>query len=134
MNGNVIYTTGYAGKDINDLKPLLEDLDALLVDIRFLPESDVLHWRQVYLKALLGRKYLHIPNLGIRSFRQGNQNTIQNLGLGIKILLGLERSLALMCACAELAKCHRRLIAEELRRRGISAVEIDDWKTRNSIR
>ena len=33
------YTTGYAGQDINDLKPMLGALDAVLVDVRFSPTS-----------------------------------------------------------------------------------------------
>ncbi|MGI8669718.1 MAG: hypothetical protein ACR2J3_07700, partial [Aridibacter sp.] len=59
-----IFTTGYTGKDISNLKPLLETLDAMLIDIRFTPFSQVMHGRKVYLKALLGEKYRHIPNLG----------------------------------------------------------------------
>ena len=43
------YTTGFAGKDINDLKPLLERLDAVLVDVRFSPSaSELMRWRQIY--------------------------------------------------------------------------------------
>ena len=67
----MIYTTGYTGKDINDLKPMLEALDSILIDIRFAPYSQILHWRQMYLKVLLGKKYLHIPNLGNRTFKEG---------------------------------------------------------------
>ena len=29
-----IFTTGYTGKDINDLKPMSQALDAILVDVR----------------------------------------------------------------------------------------------------
>ncbi|MDQ3087233.1 MAG: hypothetical protein M3Q78_01400, partial [Acidobacteriota bacterium] len=65
-----IFTTGYTAKDINDLRPLLDALDALLIDIRFAPYSQVLQWRQIYLKVLLGSKYLHIPNLGNRTFKE----------------------------------------------------------------
>jgi len=40
-----IYTTAYAGRDIFDLKRPVYALDAVLVDIRFTPESDPMHWR-----------------------------------------------------------------------------------------
>ncbi len=73
-----IYTTGYGGKNIADLKPMLDALDAVLVDIRFVPHSDILHWRKTYLKVLLDWKYLHIPNLGNRTFKE-EKITIQNL-------------------------------------------------------
>jgi hypothetical protein len=123
---NQIYTTGYAGKDISDLKPLVESLDATLVDIRFSPYSEVMVWRQVYLKTLLGRKYLHILNLGNRSYKEG-KIAIQNLQLGIETLIGLDTNAILFCACETLENCHRRVIADELKRRGIETVEIVDW-------
>ncbi len=124
----LIYTTGYAGRDIFDLKPLVHALDAVLIDIRFTPESDLMHWRQIYLKTLLGRKYRHVPHLGARSFRQGSSDAIQNLQLGVKILLNLDSSIILMCVCAEYKDCHRRSIAAELEHQGINAIEMFDWK------
>lgn len=124
----LIYTTGYAGRDIFDLKPLVHALDAVLVDIRFKPESDLMHWRQIYLKTLLGRKYRHVPHLGARSFRQGSGDAIQNLHLGVKTLLNLDSNIILMCVCAKYDDCHRRLIAAELEQQGINVVEILDWK------
>ena len=51
-----IYMTGYGGKNIADLKPMLDALDAVLIDIRFAPHSDILHWRKMYLKVLLDWK------------------------------------------------------------------------------
>lgn len=65
------YTTGYAGRDINDLKPMLGALDAVLVDVRFSPTSETMRWRQIYLKALLREKYHHIAQLASRAFRGG---------------------------------------------------------------
>ena len=124
----IIYTTGYAGRDIFDLKPLVHALDAVLVDIRFTPEGDLMHWRRIYLKTLLGGKYRHVPHLGARSFRQGSIDGIQNLQLGVQTLLNLDSNIILMCACAEYENCHRRLIAAELERQGINVVEILDWK------
>jgi uncharacterized protein (DUF488 family) len=125
---NRIYTTGFSSKNINDLKPLVENLDALLIDIRFLPESDVMVWRQIYLKALLGRSYLHIQNLGNRRHKEEGKISIQNLQLGIGTLLGLDDNSILFCSCEKLKNCHRRLIAEELKKREIETVEIKDWK------
>lgn len=79
------YTTSYAGRDINDLKQMLDALDALLVDVRFSPTSDLMRWRQIYLKTLLRENYHHVAPLGGRAFREGKAQ-IQNLDLGIKIL------------------------------------------------
>lgn len=94
------YTTGYAGKDINDLKPMLDALDAVLVDVRFSPTSEIMRWRQIYLKTLLREKYRHIPQLGNRAFR-GRGIQIQHLDLGVKILVSFNASAVLMCGCEE---------------------------------
>ncbi len=125
------FTTGYTGKDISDLKPLLETLDAMLIDIRFAPFSQVMHWRKVYLKALLGEKYRHIPNLGNRTFGE-DKITIQNLNLGIETILNLPFNIVLMCACKKIENCHRRIIIEELHKREVETEEIFNWKTTDS--
>ena len=126
-----IFTTGYTAKDINDLRPMLDALDAILIDIRFAPYSQVLHWRQIYLKVLLGSKYLHIPNLGNRTYKE-NKITIQNLQLGLETVLSLSKNAILMCACETAEKCHRRVIIAELKKRNIETEEILTWKTRDS--
>ncbi len=126
-----IFTTGYTGKDISNLKPLLETLDAMLIDIRFAPFSQVMHWRKVYLKALLGEKYRHIPNLGNRTFGE-DKITIQNLNLGIETVLNLPFNIVLMCACKKIENCHRRIIIEELHKREVETEEIFNWKTTDS--
>jgi uncharacterized protein (DUF488 family) len=123
-----IYTTGYSGKNIADLKPMLDALDAVLADIRFAPHSEILHWRKVYLKVLLDWKYLHISNLGNRTFKE-DRITIQNLKLGIETILNLNKNVVLMCGCKELDNCHRLVIAGELMQRGIETEEISDWKS-----
>jgi hypothetical protein len=121
------YTTGFAGKEINDLKSLLDALDAVLVDVRFSPTSEMMRWRQIYLKTLLREKYHHVPPLGNRTFREGRIQ-IQNLDLGIKILVSFQTNAVLMCECAEQNECHRLVIARELRRRGFETEELGNWK------
>ncbi len=120
------YTTGYAGKDINDLKPMLDALDAVLVDVRFSPTSEIMRWRQVYLKALLREKYHHVAQLGSRAFR-GGRNQIQNLDLGIKVLVSFNANAVLICECAAPQECHRLVVAEKLRSLGFKTEELVDW-------
>jgi uncharacterized protein (DUF488 family) len=125
-----IFTTGYTGKDINDLRPMLEDLGAILIDVRFAPYSRIMHWQKVYLKALLGNKYRHVPNLGNRTFKE-NKVTIQNLQLGLETVLSLNENAVLMCACEKVGDCHRRLIIAELNQREIETEEVLTWKTKD---
>ena len=126
------YTTGYAGKDINDLKPLLDALNKVLVDVRFSPTSEIMFWRQVYLKTLLREKYHHVPQLGNRTFREGKAQ-IQNLDLGIKILVSFNANAVLMCECADPNECHRISIARELRRKGFEVEELENWQSDKAI-
>lgn len=121
------YTTGYSGKDVNDLKPMLESRDAMLIDIRFAPYSRVMHWRKVYLKTLLGDRYRHLPNLGNRTYKE-DKITIQNLELGLETLLSIGRDAVLMCACEIIEKCHRSVIVRELLRREIESRELENWE------
>lgn len=121
------YTTGFSGKDINDLEPMLDRLDAMLIDVRFSPTSEIIRWRQIYLKTLLRKKYHHLPQLGNRAFREG-RISIQNLDLGIKILLSFNANAVLMCECTDLMTCHRHVIAQELQGKGYEAEELKNWK------
>lgn len=120
------YTTGYTGMNIDYLKPMIDGLDAMLVDVRFSPTSDVMRWRQVYLKALLREKYHHVAQLGSRAFR-GGRNQIQNLNLGIKVLVSFNANAVLMCECADIKNCHRLTVAKELRSLGFETIELVDW-------
>ncbi|MDQ3747663.1 MAG: DUF488 domain-containing protein [Acidobacteriota bacterium] len=114
-------------KDINDLKSLLETIDAVLIDVRFSPTSEIMRWRQIYLKTLLREKYYHVPQLGNRTFREGKAQ-IQNLDLGIRILVSINRNSVLMCECADLKNCHRISIPQELRSKGFDVEELKNWR------
>lgn len=121
-----IYTTGYTGKRVEDLPDLLDRLDAVLADIRFSPHSRSLEWTYNYLTLLLKKRYRHVSALGNRAFREG-KITIHNLELGIKILESRNENVVLLCACKDLHRCHRLIVAEELRKRGFAVEEIENW-------
>lgn len=126
------YTTGFSGRDINDLKQMLDRLDAVLIDVRFSPINELMRWRQVYLKALLRERYRHVAQLGNRANRVG-ANQIQHLDLGLKVLLSFGTNAVLMCECADIKDCHRQIIAKELRRRGFAVEELDGWKSTSPV-
>lgn len=123
----IIYTTGYSGKNFEDLKPLVTLLDAVLVDIRFSPDSRRAEWTQGYLKLLLGKRYRHVPALGNRTFNEG-KITIQNMNLGVKTVLSFGINCVLMCACEDFRRCHRFVVAQELRRLNIQTEELENWR------
>jgi hypothetical protein len=121
------YTTGYTGKRVEDLPALLDFHDAVLADIRFAPHSRHLQWRKDYLKILLKDRYRHVPALGNRNYKTGGTIQIHNPEIGIRLIESWETNVILLCACADLEKCHRRIVKADLERRGYEIREITDW-------
>ncbi len=56
-----IYATGCEGKDVADLKSLLTRLDAVLIDVRFVPTACQIEWSKTYLQILLKEKIPSSP-------------------------------------------------------------------------
>lgn len=121
-----IFTTGYTGKAVEQLPALLDFHEAVLADIRFAPHSRHLEWRKNYLTLLLKHRYRHVSHLGNRNYKTGGIQ-IHNLELGIRLLESWETNVILMCACAELENCHRRVVKSELEKRGYEIQEIANW-------
>lgn len=123
---NKIYTTGYTAKNVADLPFLLENLDAVLADIRFAPYSKHFEWRRDYLKLLLKNKYRHVSALGNRTYKE-NKITIHNFDLGLKVIESWNENVVLMCACEKLENCHRFVVTNELKKRGYGVEEVQNW-------
>jgi hypothetical protein len=123
----MIYTTSCRDKDYADLKPLLQKLDAQLIDVRFSPSDKPVQWSKGYLQLLLKRNYQHFPALGLREIAPG-KFAIQNLTLGLRILSEKQHNVVLLCDCADYDNCHRKVIARELEKSGKEAVEIETWE------
>lgn len=125
-----IYTTHSSGKDAARLPILLNELDAILIDIRFTPPAQPLKWSRNYLKILLKKRYLHVPTLGDRAAENrgvDGKPSIHNLALGIKIVAELKINLLLFCSCDVNGKCHRWVISKELAKQKKEVMEISDW-------
>jgi uncharacterized protein (DUF488 family) len=121
---NRIYTAGYYGRDINEFKATVEGLNAVVVDIRLVPQSRFTpQWRQKNLQTLFGENYLHIKELGNKGFKE-KRIEIADPEAGFDILLQIKRDMILLCACKDYEKCHRKVIAEELKMRGYKTEEL----------
>jgi uncharacterized protein (DUF488 family) len=127
---NKIYTTGFEGKDVADLPKLLENLDAVLADIRFTPFSKDFEWRREYLKLLLKNRYRHVSAFGNRTYKE-TKITIHNFNLGLKVIESWNENVVLMCECEKLQDCHRLIVMNELKRLDFEIEEIEDWKNFN---
>lgn len=116
---NTLYTYGYAGGGT------LADLQAhtlagaLVVDVRFRPNSRQPLWRSHSLERSLAPLYTHCYALGNRRYRDGPPVELVAPEVGLDCL---ERYLAespvvLLCGCREPEGCHRSAICDLFRRR-----------------
>jgi len=112
-----IFTLGYADWKPGALKVLVDDLDALVVDVRISPRSRNPQWRQPYLERLLGQQYLHVREFGNVNYKGGPIEIVDPAkGLDrIREYLDAGIPIILMCVCRELATCHRLNVAHYIR-------------------
>lgn len=121
-----IYTTGYGGRTADRLPELAERLGAIVADIRFAAYSKDLQWRKNYLELLLRDRYIHVPALGNRNYRDPELAIqIHNLELGVRLVESWQTSVILMCGCRDPIGCHRRLVGHEFETRGYLVEEVD---------
>jgi len=123
-----VYTTGYlSGWTPDVLAAAVAEHGAVLCDIRFMPRSRVPGWNRAQLERLMGAQYQHIKALGNWNYR-GGEVALVDLADGLRqveVLLEEFGSVVLMCACRDLQRCHRRLVAEEVRRQlGVPTAEL----------
>lgn len=124
-----VYTIGYSGRSLSEIKSIVENLDAIIFDIRFSPRSRNPEFNMRNLERELSDRYLWIKALGNAAYKGTYQETtIVNLDAGIAAIEASTRSVILMCACKDYRECHRRWIAEHLQSLGYSTNEIKNQK------
>lgn len=116
-----IYTTGYGKRQPSEIAELLDDLGAVLVDIRFSPwgRPGFKGWE---LQRFFPGRYLHLKALGNADYKTSGMR-IADYEAGRDSLVRLDRPALLLCACASPVGCHRTVVAEMLRRDGFTVAE-----------
>lgn len=118
---NQIYTTGYGRRQPSELAELLDQLGAVLVDIRFNP-----YGRPGFKGWELGRhfagRYIHLKALGNADYKTGGMR-IADYASGRDSLAKLDRPALLLCACASPDGCHRTVVAGMLSADGFTVAE-----------
>jgi uncharacterized protein (DUF488 family) len=111
-----LYTLGYSATGAVRLVEALVALDVTIVDIRSRADSVRPLWERGTLSAWPGKDYWHLLALGnTTDTHRGAPTTLADLERGLpKLVAHLQQgeSLALLCVCAEVEHCHRRLVAE----------------------
>jgi uncharacterized protein (DUF488 family) len=123
----VIYTFGYYGKALNGFKEKVQELGAMVIDIRLVPQSRFFPaWKKKNLQAVFGGNYRQVQQLGNKSFKE-KRIEIADMETGLYEVesLSVECDLILLCACKYEEKCHRKVVADALRERGYEVKELD---------
>ncbi len=123
---NQVFTCGYSGHTVAQLKQAAEAWNARVLDIRLSPKSMRPEWNEEALKQLLGWRYYHLGALGNDNYKNDGPIKIHNPKLGIDIVEQLlcTKSLILLCGCADYHSCHRAVVSQMLRARRIITQEL----------
>ena len=119
-----VYTIGYSGRSTEDMKAIIEDLDASLFDIRFSPFSRNPAWAGRNLRSVFGFRYFHVKNLGNANYKGDGPISILDYNAGRLAIEKSARPVILMCACGHYATCHRATVARMLQADGFTVEEI----------
>ena len=115
----VISTIGYQkwAQDPDGLIRVLSQFD-LVVDVRLKPWSRMMpRFSMPSLKKHLGERYEWMPEFGNLDYRSADQVRLANFPLGkekLAVRLAQGQTVVLLCGCANIGTCHRRLVAERL--------------------
>lgn len=120
-----IYTAGYSGKSLEWLDQKSAELGALIIDVRYSPNSRNPTWRESHLRNKLGTRYTHVKELGNENYR-GSTIQIADWETGKKIIDHIDQPIILLCMCKDPEVCHRTTIAQMLRITGYEVEELDD--------
>lgn len=109
-----IYTAGYKNHSFYAFRDMVEELDALVVDVRFSPYTALPFWGKDILQKNLARRYIHIKAFGNRNY-QGGEIKIDDFEKGFstfaEAMIGYKRCI-LLCSCEDAGLCHRSVVAD----------------------
>ncbi len=126
----IVYGIGYSGRTMDDIRRIIEDLDAYLVDIRFAPYSRSPDFRKQALERTLGTRYVYLRALGNRNYRGSGPADLVDYAAGRMALAMLDKPALLMCMCKDPATCHRTVVLQKLAHDGFEAHEWNEHGAR----
>ena len=111
-----IYTVGYSRlREPRRLLVLLDELDALVLDVRLKPWTRFEGWSKKDLEALFGTRYRWIEAFGNDNYAGGDVRLHDPArGLAEVSPLLATHSVILLCGCADPTRCHRSTVAAVL--------------------
>lgn len=122
------FTFGYQGQKSEELLAAVNEMGAVLCDIRLVPYSRWQPaWNKRNLQVLFGDSYQHIPQLGNLNYKNGGPLAIADMEAGLQMVLDLleQQPVVLMCVCRNTVSCHRLQVAQRLLGLSIQVNELD---------
>lgn len=122
MSEQVVWHVGYRdGWTLKTLAGRVEELDAVLVDVRRSTGRPKAAWSAQRFRALLRWRYRWLPALGNRNYSDPAAPIVladEEQGLAeLERLLTRYPTLVIMCACSDCEVCHRRVVIGKLAER-----------------
>ncbi len=122
-----LYTVGYMGWKLDELVERINSLggDPKVYDVRYSPYSRNRDFTRTSFSDKLGSAYVHAKGLGNINYRGGPIKLAdpEPWYMIVKRDLDAGHPVILMCACWNLAECHRLVIANEIAKRYSIEVE-----------
>ena len=112
-----IYTLGYSGWSVEAIKTFLESVNGVAVDVRMVPRSRVAAFNGTAFSRLLGERYYWLSDFGNVNYKSNGPIQIVNFDQGagrLGILRDAGKAVVLLCGCADINVCHRKILAERL--------------------
>jgi uncharacterized protein (DUF488 family) len=112
-----VYTLGYSGWRHAELKELAERLSATIIDVRMVPRSRAPCWNAKAIKTALGDRYVWLDGFGNVNYKNGGPIKLKDFAGAVKKLSEMSLNgprVILMCGCADVNICHRKIVAEQL--------------------
>ncbi|MBN2584983.1 MAG: DUF488 domain-containing protein [Planctomycetes bacterium] len=112
-----VYTLGYTGWQPAELLEVAERLNATVIDVRLMPRS---RWSPGFnakaLQAALGDRYVWLEGFGNLNYKGGPIVLKDFAGAVAKLgeMSPHGPRVILMCGCADVNVCHRKMVAERL--------------------
>lgn len=118
---STLFTIGYTGIDIDAFERFVADRELMVVDCRLSPRSRNPDWTRKRLTERFGDRYVHAAGLGNVNYREPEAGVElsdpESWFNWIAQRCAEGQHLLLICACADVATCHRSDVCRHLQRR-----------------
>jgi len=111
-----ILTFGYQGLKMEKIVEAIVKRNAVVFDVRFSPYSPFPGWKKQSFQAALGDRYVWAKGFGNVNYKGGGVRLYDEAS-GLKLVAAVQKhahtiqAIALMCACADVEHCHRKVVA-----------------------